>query len=137
MLCSLSSFLYSPAYNLAFTALVYTYLVELFPFYVRARGITIYQWWSRGAAFFGQFVNPIGIDVAGWKWYIIYCVWDAFQVIFVYLVFPETSGRTLEELTFLYESDQEAFRDGGVETLREHEDAGPYDSMEDVPGGHS
>ena len=29
-----------------------------------------------------------------------YCVFNAFQVVFVYLVFPETSGRTLEELTF-------------------------------------
>ena len=29
-----------------------------------------------------------------------YCVWNAFQVVFIYLVFPETSGRTLEELTF-------------------------------------
>jgi predicted amino acid-binding ACT domain protein len=29
-----------------------------------------------------------------------YCVWNAFQVVFIYLMFPETSGRTLEELTF-------------------------------------
>lgn len=29
-----------------------------------------------------------------------YCVWNAFQVVFVYFMFPETSGRTLEELTF-------------------------------------
>ena len=31
---------------------------------------------------------------------ISYCVWNAFQVVFIYLMFPETSGRTLEELTF-------------------------------------
>ena len=29
-----------------------------------------------------------------------YCVWNAFQVVFIYFMFPETSGRTLEELTF-------------------------------------
>ena len=29
-----------------------------------------------------------------------YCVWNALQVVFIYLMFPETSGRTLEELTF-------------------------------------
>jgi hypothetical protein len=126
-------FLYSPAYNLAFTALVYTYLVELFPFYVRARGIAIYQWWCRGGAFFNQFVNPIGIDVAGWRWYITYCVWNAFQVVFIYLMFPETSGRTLEELTFLYESDQDAFKNGGVEALRGHGDTETYGTMEDNP----
>ncbi|KAG9317760.1 hexose transporter [Chiua virens] len=37
-------FLYSLAYNPGFNALPYTFLVELFPFRVRARGITIYQW---------------------------------------------------------------------------------------------
>ncbi|KAG8218929.1 general substrate transporter [Butyriboletus roseoflavus] len=126
-------FLFSPAYNLGFTVLTYTYLVELFPFHVRARGITIFQWWSRGAAFFNQFVNPIGIDSAGWKWYIIYCVWNAFQVVFVYLMFPETSGRTLEELTFLYEGDQEAFTHNGTEILRVHGETETYGTMEDNP----
>ena len=110
------------------------FLVELFPFHVRARGITIFQWWNRGGAFFNQLVNPIGIDAAGMSICsvhlkcctdkvrkggngtscelpavdangqvlkdISYCVWNAFQVVFVYFMFPETSGRTLEELTF-------------------------------------
>ncbi|KAF8556791.1 MFS general substrate transporter [Imleria badia] len=123
--------LHSPAYNLAFTALTFTYLIELFPFHARARGIALYQWWLRGAGFFTEFVNPIGIDLAGWKWYIVYCVWNAFQVAFVYLMFPETSGRTLEELTFLYEDERQAFRHGGVETLRQHGEAETYGTMED------
>ncbi|EGO02294.1 hypothetical protein SERLA73DRAFT_166753 [Serpula lacrymans var. lacrymans S7.3] len=98
-------FLYSPAYNIGYNALTYTFLVELFPFHVRARGITIFQWWGRVAGFFNQFVNPIGIDNAGWKYYISYCVWLVFEVLFVYFLFPETSKRTLEELTFMYEKD--------------------------------
>ncbi|KAL0950346.1 hypothetical protein HGRIS_010314 [Hohenbuehelia grisea] len=98
-------FLYSPAYNMAYNALTYTFLVELFPFHVRAKGITIFQWFSRAAGFFNQFVNPIGIANAGWKYYISYCVWLAFEVIFIWFLFPETANRTLEELAFLYEGD--------------------------------
>lgn len=41
------------------------FLVELFPFHVRAKGIAIFQWWGRAAGFFNQFVNPIGIANAG------------------------------------------------------------------------
>lgn len=41
------------------------FLVELFPFHIRARGITIFQWWSRSAGFVAQFVDPIGIEAAG------------------------------------------------------------------------
>jgi len=126
-------FLYSPAYNLAFNALVYTYLVELFPFHVRAKGLTIFQWWGRGAASFSQFVNPIGIDAAGWRWYIVYCVWNTFQVAFVYHMFPETSGRTLEELTFLYEGDHrpELLGDSELEALLEHRETDTHEAIED------
>ncbi|KAJ1300931.1 hypothetical protein OPQ81_003357 [Rhizoctonia solani] len=99
-------FLYSPAYNMGYNALTYTYLVELFPFVVRSRGITIFQWWGRAAGFFNQYVNPIGIANAGWKYYISYCVWLLFEVCFVFFMFPETSGRTLEELTFLFEPEE-------------------------------
>ncbi|KAF9449051.1 hexose transporter [Macrolepiota fuliginosa MF-IS2] len=99
-------FLYSPAYNVAYNALTYTFLVELFPFHVRAKGITIFQCFSRLAGFFNQFVNPIGIANAGWKYYISYCVFLAFEVVFVYFLFPETAKKSLEELAFLYEEDE-------------------------------
>ncbi|CAG8753589.1 16799_t:CDS:2, partial [Acaulospora colombiana] len=76
-------YLYSPAYNMALTSET-AYLVELFPFAVRSRGITIFQLWGRLAGFFNQYVNPIGIANVGWN------CWLGF----------ETSGRTLEELAF-------------------------------------
>ncbi|KAI0758217.1 hexose transporter [Fomes fomentarius] len=98
-------FLYSPAYNLAFNALTYTFLVELFPFHARAKGIAVFQWWSRAAGFFNQFVNPIGINNVGWKYYISYCVFLLFEVAFIWFLFPETSNRSLEELAFLFEGD--------------------------------
>jgi hypothetical protein len=35
-----------------------------------------------------------------WKFFAIYSGWIAFEFLFVYFVYPETSGRTLEELAF-------------------------------------
>lgn len=99
-------FLYSPCFNMAYNALTYTFLVELFPYHARTKGIAIFQWWSRFALFFNQFVNPIGINYAGWKYYITYCVFLLFEIIFVYLLFPETNGKSLEELAFLFEGDR-------------------------------
>lgn len=46
------------------------------------------------------FVNPIGLGNAGWKYLISYIVWLAFEITCVYFLWPETFGRTLEELTF-------------------------------------
>jgi Na+/melibiose symporter-like transporter len=93
-------FLYSPAYNLGYNALTYTYLVELWPFAERSRGIAIFQFFGRGAGFFTTFVNPIGLDNIRWKYLITYCCWLAFEIVFVWFFFPETAGRTLEELAF-------------------------------------
>ncbi|KAF2738972.1 general substrate transporter [Polyplosphaeria fusca] len=96
-------FLYSPCYNIGFNALTYTYMVEVWPYMERSRGIAIFQLWGRLAGFFGTFVNPIGLKNIEWRWLLVYDVFLIFEVIFVYFLFPETSGRTLEELAFLFE----------------------------------
>jgi hypothetical protein len=69
----------------------------------RSRGIALFQLWGRLASFFATFVNPIGLENIAWKWLLVYDVFLGFEVVFVYFMFPETSGRTLEELAFLFE----------------------------------
>lgn len=76
------------------------YMVEVWPYTERSRGIAIFQLFGRLAGFFTTFVNPIGLDGVGWRYLISYCCWLAFEVAFVYFMFPETFGRTLEELAF-------------------------------------
>jgi hypothetical protein len=55
------------------------------------------------AGFFTTFVNPIGLENIKWRWLLVYVCWISFEIVVVYFLFPETSGRTLEELTFLFE----------------------------------
>jgi len=96
-------FAYAPSYNLGNNALTYTYLIELFPYSTRTRGIGIEQVWSKIGAFFSNNVNPVALTALDWKFLAIYCGWLAFEVLFVYFLYPETQGRTLEELAFLFE----------------------------------
>lgn len=93
-------YLYSPAYAIGYNALTYTYLVELFPFYVRTKGVTWFQLFSRSAGFFGTFVNPIGLNDIKWKYLLVYVCFLTFEWGFIWFMFPETYNRTLEELTF-------------------------------------
>ncbi|KAH8695791.1 hexose transporter-like protein [Phaeosphaeriaceae sp. PMI808] len=99
-------FLYKPAYCIGYNALTYVYMVEMFPYYVRTKGLSWFQFWGRSAVMLGSFVNPIGLENLDWKYLIIYCVWLCFEVVFIYFLFPETYGKTLEELTFLFESEK-------------------------------
>ncbi|KAI9375768.1 putative MFS sugar transporter [Aspergillus egyptiacus] len=101
-------FLYSPAYNIGYNALTYTYLVELFPYLGRSRGISWFQFYGRGASFFATYVNPIGLGNIEWRWLIVYSCWLAFELVFIYFLFPETSNRTLEELSFIFEGKEKA-----------------------------
>ncbi|KAI1818653.1 general substrate transporter [Poronia punctata] len=96
-------FLYSPAYNLGYNALTYTYMVEIWPYAERSRGLAWFQLWGRLANFFTTFVNPIGLQNASWRYFISYVVFLGYEICFVYFFFPETFGRTLEELAFLFE----------------------------------
>lgn len=102
-------YFYQPGYNIGFNALTYTFLVELFPYAMRARGITVFQFFGKAAQFFGTNVNPVGLDPVsgiGWKFLIVYSVWILIEGILIYFLWPETSGRTLEELAFLFEDEE-------------------------------
>jgi len=46
--------------------------------------------------------GPVGIQKCGWKFYLLFCVGNVCQVIFVFLFVKETKGLTLEEIDILY-----------------------------------
>lgn len=96
-------FAHSPMYNIGNNALTYTYLVELFPFAERAHGISVEQFFGRIAGFFSTSVNPIALKAITWKYFAVYVGWIAVEATCVYFFYPETHGRTLEELSFLFE----------------------------------
>jgi len=96
-------FAYSVPYNLGNNALTYTYLIEIFPYAQRTRGIGIEQVFGKIGLFFSNNVNPIALTAIGWKFMAIYCGWITFEFLFVFFMYPETQGRTLEELAFLFE----------------------------------
>jgi hypothetical protein len=78
-------------------------MVEIFPYQQRSKGIAVEQMTVRFAVFFNTYVNPIALDSIGWRYYIVYCVWILVEIATVYLLFPETRGRSLEELSFMFE----------------------------------
>ncbi|PQE32958.1 sugar transporter protein [Rutstroemia sp. NJR-2017a WRK4] len=47
-------------------------------------------------------ITPIGIESLGWRFYIIWTVFNAVFVPVVYLFYPETSDRTLEDIDRLF-----------------------------------
>lgn len=50
------------------------------------------------ALFFNQYINPIALADISWKYYIVYCIWLAFELIVVYFFYIETRNTPLEEM---------------------------------------
>ncbi|KAI9147075.1 Lactose permease [Paramyrothecium foliicola] len=123
-------FIHTLAYNLVWASLNVAYPVEILPYHLRAKGLTVLNLSISLALFFGQYVNPIGIKNLGWKYYIVYEAWlvielssnssayfsprntsrpkhnlNMVQLIVVYFLFPETKGATLEEIVIAFDGD--------------------------------
>ncbi|KAI0738927.1 hexose transporter [Daedaleopsis nitida] len=98
-------FLYYAAYDIAFTPLLVSYTLEIFPYSLRAKGFNVLNFSISVALIFNQYVNPIALGKLGWKYYIVYCCWLVFETAFLYFFIIETKGRTLEETAALFDGE--------------------------------
>ena len=86
-------FLYYMSYNAALNGLLVSYTVEILPFMIRAKGFIVFNFAIDLSLIFNQYVNPIALDKLGWKYYIVYCVWLAFEFGFIWFFMLETKGK--------------------------------------------
>ncbi|KIN03509.1 hypothetical protein OIDMADRAFT_26199 [Oidiodendron maius Zn] len=100
-------FFFQAFYTLAWTNLVVTYPLEVVTYQMRAKTWAFVLLTIQVSSIFGGYVNPIGLAAIGWRFYIYYCVWVTIIFLVVYFFFVETAGPTLEELTYLFEGQEE------------------------------
>lgn len=98
-------FLFYAAYDLAFTPLIVLYTLEILPYQLRAKGFNVFNFAISLSLIFNQYVNPVALDAIKWKYYIVYCCWLCFELVFVYFFVIETKNRTLEETAALFDGD--------------------------------
>ncbi|KAI8943343.1 hypothetical protein NX059_001360 [Plenodomus lindquistii] len=119
-------FLFNAAFNLAWQPLQVTYVVEIMPYHMRARGLTLYNLFVSSALIFNQYANPIALEAIGWKYYLVYDVWLFVELLIIYFLFVETSGSSLEEISVII--DGEEVRDAMIEAVAKATDAnGTYE----------
>lgn len=95
-------FLFGIVFSAGFTPLQALYPVECLRYESRAKGMGMYNFFVNIAGFYNTFVTEIGFTGASWRYYFLFIFWDALEVMFIYFLFVETKGRTLEELTAIF-----------------------------------
>ncbi|KAJ5808278.1 hypothetical protein N7474_009547 [Penicillium riverlandense] len=96
-------FLFFGSYDLAYAPLFIAYPAEILPFQLRAKGLAITLTTDAIACFFNQYVNPIAFAALQWKYFCLYVGTLSMFFALVYFLFPETKGRSLEEVSEIFD----------------------------------
>ncbi|WVF67416.1 hypothetical protein IAT40_002172 [Kwoniella sp. CBS 6097] len=103
-------FLYQGFYNIGSNPLPYLYTTEILPYSIRANGLAYEVLTDAVHGILGQYTMPIALSKLGWKLYFIYTAFLVLTIIAVYFLFPETKGRSLEEVAIIFGDAPEAIR---------------------------
>ncbi|KAI9168093.1 Sugar transporter STL1 [Paramyrothecium foliicola] len=95
-------FVYEISFGMSWNSIPWLYAPEITPLKLRHIGsatATFSEWlWT----FVIALITPYAIATAGWKFYILFCIMILLNMPFVYFFLPETSGKTLEEIDFIF-----------------------------------
>ncbi|RDL34595.1 MFS general substrate transporter [Venustampulla echinocandica] len=91
-------FLYYVFYNTAWSGLLVGYAVEILPYNIRAKGMTVMFLAIDLSLFFNQYINPVALDRLRWKYYIFYDIWLLFEIFIIWKFYIETRNTPLEEI---------------------------------------
>ncbi|KAK9319315.1 general substrate transporter [Lipomyces orientalis] len=97
-------FLFGFFFALGWTPLQALYPVEVLSYEQRAKGMALSSAAVNAAALLNQFAMPVAMEKIGWHTYIVFIGWNLIQAVFCYFFAVETNGRTLEELTEVFEA---------------------------------
>ncbi|KAI9163591.1 Lactose permease [Paramyrothecium foliicola] len=125
-------FTYYFHYDIAWTPLLFGYPTEIFPYSLRSKGIALELFAIYGSLIIAAFVNPIGLENIGWKYYIVFCVLLLVFFIITYFYFPETKGHSLEEIAKIFDGDDVL----DEQRVREKEEKLATETVEPATGHH-
>ncbi|GAA6029367.1 hypothetical protein JCM8097_003640 [Rhodosporidiobolus ruineniae] len=106
------------------TPLAYSYTTEILPFSMRASGMAFFVWMQNATLCINQWVNPIALEKAGWKYYFIFLAALVVFLVIIWFSFVETKGLSLEEVALLFDHNEATSLEGKKEAVDAHFKAG-------------
>ncbi|KAL0469634.1 general substrate transporter [Neurospora intermedia] len=100
--CVVFIFIYSPGYSMGFGPAAWVYGSEIFPIAARARGLSFAASGGAVGSIIVSQLWPIGIAELGSKIYFFFVAVNLACVPIIFLLYPETKGRPLEDMEVLF-----------------------------------
>ncbi|KAJ5889002.1 High-affinity glucose transporter [Penicillium taxi] len=115
------SYIFTGIYGFTWAPIGWIYASEVFPLKYRAKGVGLSaagNWIFNFAIAF--FVSPSFHNIQ-WKTYVIFAVFCFVMTFHVFLMYPETAGRTLEEIDIVFDSNVKPWRTNLINDTFEEE----------------
>ncbi|KAH7131717.1 general substrate transporter [Dactylonectria estremocensis] len=97
-------FLYEISFGMSWNSIPWLYAPEITTLQLRHIGSAVATFSEWMWTFVIALITPYAIESAGWKFYLLFCVMILLNIPFVYFFLPETSGKTLEEIDYIFAS---------------------------------
>ncbi|KAF7557625.1 hypothetical protein G7Z17_g588 [Cylindrodendrum hubeiense] len=95
-------FLYSASYAIFFNAMIWVVPSELFPFFLRSKGLAFAVFCKATVGIVLSQITPIALENVGWRYYSLFIATNMTAAIIYFFFLPETSGKSLEEIAELF-----------------------------------
>lgn len=95
-------FVFSIIFSLGYNAIQLVYIAEIFPTALRSRATAICCFIGTAVGVLLNQLSPRAFEAIGWKYYFVFIACDAVAALCFFLFYPETKGKTLEEMADLF-----------------------------------
>ena len=111
----------------------YSYPSEILTFSMRSKGLLVWNTVSQLFSAYATFVDPIGLNHIGYKYYIVYMPLVISQWILIYFFMKETKGHTLEDINRVFDGSSAEDLRGSPRSV-EHGSDGDVSVKAGIPG---
>ncbi|KAK5447998.1 hypothetical protein LTS15_009022 [Exophiala xenobiotica] len=81
------------------------YTAELFPTHLRSKGMVIGTGTYALSSLVWVMAGPTAIQNIGWRFFLIFIIFDIVFAVIIWIFFPDTKGKSLEEIAALFGDD--------------------------------
>lgn len=99
-----SIYLFGICFAWGFTPLQTLYAVECLENRTRAKGSALNFLFLNVAMVINTYGISVGMEAISWRLYLVYIGWIMVEMVVIYFFFVETAGKTLEELSEIFEA---------------------------------
>ncbi|OAG11774.1 general substrate transporter [Paraphaeosphaeria sporulosa] len=121
--CIFFIFMYTFGYSIGFGPAAWVYGSEIFPTNFRARGLNIAASGSSIGSIISSQTWPIGMEKIGSRTHFIFMSTNLVSAVLIWLLYPETSQRSLEDMEVLFNKNYQTQRAMDDEDIMYRDDA--------------